>query len=98
MELGGEVFCHPVFSSDVGEGDLYLVEVPDCPRHGEVHGADIDDDALQILDRNAPLAIGYPQKGDYLKASLGGQGEGNPVDVDHPSQDILDSFPVPVPV
>ena len=74
MELGGEVVCHPVCSSDVVEGDLKRVEVPDFPRQGEVHGAELDDDALQILDRNAPLAIGYPQKGDYLKASLGGQG------------------------
>ena len=41
-------------------------------------------EVLQILDRYAPLAIGYLQKGDYLESSLVGQGKGTLMGVNHP--------------
>ena len=54
-------------------------------------------EVLQILDRYAPLAIGYLQNGYYLEGSLGGQGEGTPMGVDFPFQDLLDRCSVPIP-
>ena len=93
----GDVGRCPFCSSGVGEGDLNHIEFFDVPRHGEVHGAELSDESLQILDIYGPLAIGYLQKGDDLEASLGGKGEGTPLDVNHPSKDPLDCFPVSVP-
>ena len=66
MELGGEFGRHPFYSSGVGDLFLYRVKVPDGPRHGEMHGGEIEDEALQIFDGYAPLAIIYLHKVDYL--------------------------------
>ena len=62
MELGGEVGRRPLCNSDAGEGDLHRVEVPDGPMYCELHGEELVNEALQLLDRHAPLAIGYLQK------------------------------------
>ena len=64
MESGGEIGHCPFLSLGVGEGNLHCVEVPDGPRHGEVHGAELADEALQILDGYVLLDICYLQKGD----------------------------------
>ena len=96
MKLGGEVGRRLFCSSGAGEGNLHYVEAPNGPRHGKVHLSDLAYEALQLLDGYTPLAIGYPQKGYYLNVLLGRQGKGNPVGVDQPSQDLLDSSTVPV--
>ena len=80
----------------MGEGNLHHIEVPNGPKHGKVHGAEITYEAIQILNVFTPLAIRYLQKGDYLEMFLGRQGEGNPVGVDHQYQNLLDRLPVPV--
>ena len=54
------------------------------------------DEVIHLIGGYTPLAIGYIQKGDYLEALLGRKGEGTPVGVNHPSQYLLDSFPVPI--
>ena len=96
MESGREVGRQPFCRSGVGEGNLHRVEVPGGPRYGELHGVELVDEVIHLLGGYTPLAIGYIQKGDYLKSLLGRKGEGTPVGVDHPSQYLLDSFPVTI--
>ena len=64
VELGGEVGRRPFCISGAGEGNLHHVEVTNGPRHGKVHGVEISNEVLQILDGYAPLDIGYLQKRD----------------------------------
>ena len=45
------------------EGDPHIVEVPNGPRHSKVHGAELANELLHILNGYTPLAIGYLQKG-----------------------------------
>ena len=64
VELDGEVGRRPFYSSGTGEGDLHFIEVHNGPRHGKVHGTELSDKALQLLDGYTPLDIGYLQKRD----------------------------------
>ena len=50
VELGGEVGRDVLGSLGAGKGNLHGVEVPNGPRHGQVHRADLPDEALQIID------------------------------------------------
>ena len=62
MKSGGEVGCQPFCSSGMVEGDLHIVEVPNGPRRSKVHGAELANELLHILNGYTPLAIGYLQK------------------------------------
>ena len=81
VESGGEVGHWPFCSLTASEGDLHHVEVPDDPRQGKVHGAELVNEALQILEGYTTLYIWYLQKGDYLEVLLGRQYKGTPVGV-----------------
>ena len=97
MESGREVGRWPFCCLGAGEGNLHHVEVADGPRHGEVHGVELGDEALQLIDRYTPLDIGYLQKGDYLEALLGIQGKVTTMGADRPYRYFLDSYAVPAP-
>ena len=51
---------------DVGEVDLHDVEVSDGPRHGQVHIAELANEAHQIFDRYAVLGGRYSQEVEEL--------------------------------
>ena len=58
---------------------------------------ELDDEALQLIDRYTPMSIGYLQKGDYLEALLGIQGKVTTMGADRPYQYFLDRYAVPTP-
>ena len=95
MESGGEIGHQAFCSSGVGKGNLHCVEVPNDPRHGEVHRSELAKESLQIFNGYAPLAIGYLHKGYDLEALLGRQGKSKPVGDNRLSQDLLDCCPLP---
>ena len=50
METDGEVVCGVLGSSGAGKGDLHGIEFTNGPRHGQIHRAELANEALQILD------------------------------------------------
>ena len=66
MELGGEFGRGIIGSLVAGKGNLNGVEVPNGPWHGQVHIAELVDEALQFLDLYVALGGGYLQKGEDI--------------------------------